>query len=148
MAPVNAHGGEWGYWPHPAHMHDHCLSRRQARLMSRRFADVGVGIAAGRLREIATGSPASDAELTNVDFAVAASEFKHDQFLAKYRHAKRQCAWALFVAAMTLVVLGFLLAAAICVLSVALHTTPFSVGEMWQPAIPSLFERAGEGAQW
>jgi hypothetical protein len=148
MAPANAHGGEWGYWPHPAHMRDHCLSRRQARLMSRRFADVGVGIAARRLREIATGSPASDDELTDVDFAVAASEFKHDQFLAKYQHVKRQCTWGLIVAAMTLVVLGFLLAAAICVLSVALHTTPFSAGQMWQPISPSLFESTGESTQW
>jgi hypothetical protein len=133
MASANAHGGEWGYWPHPVHMRDHCLSRRQARLMSRRFADVGVGIDAARLREIATGAPASEAELIDVEFAVYASEFKHDQLLAKYEHAKRECVKGLFVVAMTLVMLGFLLSAAVCVLSVALHTTPFSVGQMWRP---------------
>ncbi|WP_232423310.1 hypothetical protein [Mycobacterium sp. 155] len=108
--------------------------------MSRRFSDVGVGIAAARLREIATGAPVSDAELTDVEFAAYASEFKHDELLAKYGRAKRECIRALLVVAITLVVLGFLLAAAVCVLSVTLHTTPFNTGQMWQPVIPPLFE--------
>ncbi|WP_019973340.1 hypothetical protein [Mycobacterium sp. 141] len=103
--------------------------------MSRRFADVGVGIAAARLREIATGAPVSDAELTDVEFAAYASELKHDEVLAKYEHAKRKCIRGLLVVAMTLVVLGFLLTATVCMLSVTLHTTPFNTGQMWQSAI-------------
>lgn len=112
--------------------------------MSRRFADVGVGIAAARLREIATGAPVSDAELTNVEFAAYASEFKHDEVMAKYEHAKRECIRGLLVVAMTLVVLGFLLTAAVCMLSVTLHTTPFNTGQIWQPVIPTSFEPPGE----
>jgi hypothetical protein len=148
MASANAHGGEWGYWPHPVHMRDHCLSRRQARQMSRRFADVGVGIAAARLREIATGAPASEAELTDVEFAVWASEFKHDEFLAKFERAKRECLKGLVVVVMAVVMLAFLLSAVVCVLSATLHTTPFNNGQMWQPVIPSLLEPAGETPQW
>ena len=52
--------------------------------MSRRFAGVGVGIGAARLREIASGSPASAAELADVDVAVVASEFKHQERVAKF----------------------------------------------------------------
>ena len=148
MTPANAHGGEWGYWPHPAHMRNQSLSRRQARLMSRRFSHAGVGIAAARLREIATGAPASEAELVDVEFAFVAGELQHAELLAKYEHAKRQCVRGLLVAAMTLVLLGVLVSMTVLMLSLALHTTPFTVGQMWRPVIPSVLEPAGEGPQW
>jgi hypothetical protein len=148
MALADAHGGEWGYWPHPADTHDRNLSRRQARHMSRQFAEVGVGIDATRLREIATGAPASVAEWTDVEFAVIAIDLIHHERLAKVKRAKRQCVRGLLVVAMTLVVLGMLLSVTVLMLSLALHTTPFSVGEMWRPVIPSLYVPAGEGPQW
>ena len=116
--------------------------------MSRRFSDVGVGIAAARLREIATGAPVSEAELIDVEFALVAGELKHDELLAKYEHAKRQCVRGLLVAAMTFVALGILLSMTVLMLSLAVHTTPFIVGQMWRPVVPSLFEPAAEGPQW
>ncbi|GJJ20886.1 hypothetical protein MTY414_45590 [Mycolicibacterium mageritense] len=127
MARASAHHDEWGYWPHPAYMRNHCLSRRQAWSMSRRFAGVGVGIGAARLREIASGSPASAAELADVDFAVVASEFKHQERVAKFERGKRQCVNCLVIVLMALVLLGALLFVALTVLSLALHTTPFSL---------------------
>lgn len=96
--------------------------------MSRRFAGVGVGIAAARLREIAAGAPASDVELVDVDFAVTASELRHEQRVAKFEHAKRECVRGLIVAGVGLLLLGFLLFVTLAVLCLALHTVPFAAG--------------------
>ncbi|MDH6198593.1 hypothetical protein M2272_005252 [Mycobacterium frederiksbergense] len=93
--------------------------------MSRRFAGVGIGIAAARLREIAAGAPAADAELTNVEFAVLASELRHDERLAAFQHARRRCLRLLMVTGMCLVMFGSLLCMTWLMLSLMLHTAPF-----------------------
>ncbi|MGV0743752.1 hypothetical protein [Mycolicibacterium sp. XJ870] len=77
--------------------------------MSRRFAGVGVAITAARLREIAAGAPASDAELTNVEFGVMACELMHDKHLAKIERGKRSCTMCLVVVGMSLVMFSSLL---------------------------------------
>ena len=122
MVPTNAHRDEW---PHPLNTRGHCLSRRQSRQLSRRFAGVGVVIAAARLQEIAAGAPVSDAQLAEVDFAVVASELRHEQRVAKLARSKRRWRNWLVVAAMTLIMLGLLLCVVLLALSLSPHTTPF-----------------------
>ncbi len=104
---------------------DHRLTRRQARQMSRRFAGVGVGIAAARLREISCGAPAEDAELARVEFAFVADEFVHDERVAKVARGKRLCMESLVVAVMTLVALFSMVCMTVLLLSLMTHTTPF-----------------------
>ncbi|MDV3125796.1 hypothetical protein M1247_12785 [Mycobacterium sp. 21AC1] len=93
--------------------------------MSRRFSGVGVCIAAARLREIAAGAPAADTELANVEFAVLASELRHDEQVAAVKRYKRQCVRWLVVAVVCLAMLGSLICITWLQLSLAMHTAPF-----------------------
>ncbi|WP_238390574.1 MULTISPECIES: hypothetical protein [unclassified Mycolicibacterium] len=93
--------------------------------MSRRFAGVGVGIAAARLREIASGAPAADAELADVEFAFVAGELMHDERLAKLQRGKRLCMTGLVVVCMGLIIFSSLLCMVVLLLSLMLHTAPF-----------------------
>lgn len=52
--------------------------------MSRRFACVGVGIPAARLHEIAMSDSATDDELTDVNFAFAATQILREERRAKF----------------------------------------------------------------
>ncbi|MCG7607779.1 hypothetical protein [Mycobacterium sp. CnD-18-1] len=122
--PSNAHGGR-AQWPHSPHVLDHRLSRRQARQMSRRFAGVGVGIGAARLREISSGAPAADSELEDVQFAVVADELMQDERLAKLSHGKQRCTMWLFVVIMGLIMFSSLLCMVVLMLSLMQHSAPF-----------------------
>lgn len=93
--------------------------------MSRRFAGVGVAIPGARLREIAAGAPAADAELTDVEFAVVACELRHDEHLARSKRRKRRCIKLLIDAGVCLVMLGWLLCMVLLLFSLMLHTAPF-----------------------
>lgn len=93
--------------------------------MSRRFAEVGVGIDAARLREIAAGAPAAEAELTDVEFAVLASGLRNETRLSTFERAKHACLRGLLVAGMGLVMLSSLLCVTWLMLSMMLQTRPF-----------------------
>jgi hypothetical protein len=93
--------------------------------MSRRFAGVGVGIPAARLQKIAAGAPAADDELANINFALAATEFKREARIAKLERSRRRCMRWLIVAGMVLVVLNLLVCMACILFSLAQHTSPF-----------------------
>src|SRR5690348_18412575 len=79
-------------------MHDRALTRGQARRLSRRFGHVGVTIPAARLRQISAGAQAEDHELTDVGFAVAATEMEREKRQAKLRRNKRRVIRWLIVA--------------------------------------------------
>lgn len=99
--------------------------RWQARRMSRRFAAVGVGIEPARLREMAAGAPAADDELTDVSFAIAATEIEREQRHAKYVHGRRCLVRWLIVAGMVFLLLNVLICMAYGMLSLAQHTAPY-----------------------
>jgi hypothetical protein len=105
--------------------HDRALTRRQARRLSRRFDGVGVAIPATRLRQIAAGAIADDDELTDVSFAIAATEIQHEQRLAKLKHSQRLAVHWLIVAGLVLLLLSSLLCMALLVFSLTLHTYPY-----------------------
>ena len=90
--------------------------------MCRRFGGVGVTIPAARLRQIAAGASAGDAELTDVRFALAATEIEHEQRLAKLKRSQRLAGHWLIVAGLVLLLLSTLLCMALLFFSLTLHT--------------------------
>lgn len=106
-------------------MGDRALTRRQARRLSRRFGGVGVTIPATRLQQISGGASAGDVELTDVRFALAATEFEHEQRLAKVKRTKRRAMHWLIVAGLMLLLLTSLLCMALLFFSLTLHTYPY-----------------------
>jgi hypothetical protein len=112
----------------PSHrvlMPDGALTRRQARRLSRRFGDVGVAIPAMRLQQIAAGASAGDKELSDVNFALAATEFEREERLAKLKRSQRRAVHCLIVAGLILLVLNSLLCMAYLFFSLALHAAPY-----------------------
>jgi hypothetical protein len=102
-------------------MHDRALTRRQARRLSRRFDGVGVTIPATRLRQLAAGASAGDDELTNVSFAIAATEIQHEQRLAKAKRRHHLAVHWLIVAGLVLLMLNSLLCVAYLFFSMTMH---------------------------
>lgn len=112
----------------PSHrilMHDRALTRGQARRMSRRFGHVGVTIPAARLRQISAGARAGEEELTDVSFAVAATEIEREEREAKLRRNKRQLVRWLIVAGLVLLLLNSLMCMAYLFLSMTISTYPY-----------------------
>lgn len=93
--------------------------------MSRRFAGVGVGIPAARLREISSGAPAGDDELAGVQFAFVADELMHDERIAKLARGKQRCASWFVVVVMGLIMFSSLMCMVVLLLSLMQHSAPF-----------------------
>jgi hypothetical protein len=106
-------------------MHDRALTRGQARRMSRRFGHVGVCIPATRLRQISAGACAGEAELTDVSFAIAATEIQREERLANLRRTQRRLVRWLIVAGLVLLLLNALVCMAFVFFSMALHSYPY-----------------------
>ena len=90
--------------------------------MSRRFGGVGVAIPATRLQQIAAGAIAGDDEITDVRFAVAATEIEHEQRLAKHKRNHRRAMHWLIVVGLILLLLNSLLCMAYLFFSLTMHT--------------------------
>src|SRR5258707_10263549 len=110
---------------HPSLLHDRALTRRQARRLSRRFDGVGVAIPAMRLRQIAAGAIVGEDELTNVSFALTATELQREERHAKLKRRQRQAVQWVIVAGLTLLVLASLLCVAYLFLGLAWQASPY-----------------------
>jgi hypothetical protein len=99
---------EWVRVPYRLREPGQEFSHRRARQMSRDFADVGIGIPAARLRDIAAGAPVASDEFTDLSFALAASEIKHQQHQARTRHNRSLGVQGLVVTVATLASMGAL----------------------------------------
>ena len=91
-------GDEWGM----------CLGRRQARRLSRRFAQVGVDTEPQRLQQMVAGAPVPDHEVTDVHFALIATQIKRDERTAKFERLQRRGTRFLIFLGLVLVMLNFL----------------------------------------
>lgn len=89
--------------------------------MSRRFADVGVGIPAARLQQIAAGAPFGSEELVDVKFALWAAELKRRERRAQLRRAQRRVVRWLIIGGLVVAALNLLLCMAYVFVSLALH---------------------------
>ncbi|AFP37049.1 hypothetical protein MSMEI_0568 [Mycolicibacterium smegmatis MC2 155] len=122
---MTAYSGGWAPWPYSTPTRRHRLTRWQARRLSRRFAGVGVGIAATRLRELADGAPAAAGELADVEFAFVATELRHDEQLARIRRGKRACVSCLITVAVGVLMIVSLISMVLLLFSLILHSTPY-----------------------
>lgn len=93
--------------------------------MSRRFADVGVCIPAARLREITAGAPLRPAESVDVNFALAATEIRREQRLARAKRTRARLIQWLIVAGLVLAALNLLICIGYGFVVLALHEQPF-----------------------
>ncbi len=100
-------------------------SPRQLKRMSRDFAGVGVGIAPERLQQIAQGGSATDDELIDVSFALAATKMLDEQRRSKRGRAGRRCVHGLVVFGAILVAVNVLLCLALAMFVLTQHTSPY-----------------------
>lgn len=89
------------------------VSRRRLRRLSRQYATVGVDVPAGRLRQIAGGCPASDAERVDIAFADAALRFHGERRHHTRVRAQRRCVHSLIVAGSAVLAMAFLISLAL-----------------------------------
>lgn len=99
------------------------LGRRGARRLSKHFARVGVETPPERLQEIVAGAPAADDEVTDVNFALIATQINREERVAKFKRLKRQGINSLIFAGLILVVLNFLFCVAYLLLNLTEQTS-------------------------
>ena len=112
-------------WSTPVWLGYRSVSRRQSRRMSRSFAEVGVGIAPERIREIAMGRPATEDELVDVGFALTVTELFNEKRRSKRVRAQRRCTNWLMVVAGVVVALNILLCMGLVLFILTQHTSPY-----------------------
>src|ERR1700739_4614189 len=90
MTPSNPWGNDRGQLSQRFQLRNQVLSRRQARRLSRRFAQVGVNTPPHRLRQMLAGLPVAFDEVADVNFAFIATRLRREQLSAKYQRLKRR----------------------------------------------------------
>jgi hypothetical protein len=123
--PSNAWGEERWRLSHQLQMRGHMLGRRQARRMCRNFSCVGVDTTPERLRQMSAGAPIGIDEVTAINFALIATEFRREERGAKLKQMQRRGTRSLILAALILVVLNFLFCVAYVLLNLAQQTSTY-----------------------
>ena len=93
--------------------------------MSQRFAEVGVGIAPERIREISMGRPATEDELVDIGFALTVTRLLSENRRSKRGRAQRRCAHGLIMVAATVIALNALLCLGLVLFLLTQHTSPY-----------------------
>jgi hypothetical protein len=100
------------------------LGRRQARRVCRSCARVGVQTRPERLQQMLAGVPVTADEITNVNFALIATQLNREKRGAKFKRLRRQGARSLIFAGLVLVVLNFLFCVAYVLLNLTNQAPP------------------------
>jgi hypothetical protein len=116
---------EWVNRPRHMGMTPPTLSRRRARRISRSFAGVGVAIAPVRLQQIAAGAACPNDELTDVKFALAATQIVRDERRARFERGRRRGIQCLIFAGLVLAALNLLICMALVMLTALEHSSAF-----------------------
>ena len=95
------------------------------RRMSRQFACVGVVVPSERLRQIAAGRPASEAELFDIAFAEVAIRIQGDRRHDNRARLQRRFVHTGVVAGAIVLALATLLCLGLAFFMLAAHTSPF-----------------------
>ncbi|BBX98870.1 hypothetical protein [Mycobacterium lacus] len=122
--PSNPWGGERGKLSHRLQMRGQPLGRRRARRLCRRFARVGVETPPGRLQAILAGAPAAENELTDVKFALIATQLNHEKRVATFKRLQRRGTRSLIFVGLFLVMLNFLFCLAYALLNLTQQAPP------------------------
>ena len=104
--------------PSPVRLHHEPVSMRR---LSRRFAVVGVDIPAGRLREIADGDPATEAEIVDVNFALVATATLADERRTQRGRTRGRLLYWFMVSGAILVALNLLACLGLVLFLLAQH---------------------------
>lgn len=120
----NSWGDERRNLSHQLQVRGQILGRRQARRLSRRFACVGVQTPPRRLQQLLAGAPAAESELTDINFAIIATQFHRDQRAARVKRLRRRGSRSLMFAGLLLVVLNFLFCLAYLFVDLTQQATP------------------------
>jgi hypothetical protein len=105
-------------------MRGQSLGRTQARRLSRRCARVGVQTRPERLQEMVAGVPVAADEITDVSFALIATQINREKRVAKFKQLRRCGTRSLIFAGLVLVVLNFLLCMAYVLLNLTQQAPP------------------------
>jgi hypothetical protein len=105
-------------------MRGQMLGRRRARRLCHHFERVGVRTRPERLRQILAGAPATDVEMTNVNFALIATQINREARAKKIKRLRRRGTRSLMFAGLILVVLNFLFCLAYVLLNLAQQASP------------------------
>jgi hypothetical protein len=105
-------------------MRGQVLGRRQARRLSRRCARVGVQTHPERLQQMVAGVPATDHEITDVNFALIATRINQEKRAAKFKDLRRRSTRSLIFAGLVLIVLNFLFCVAYVLLNLTEQAPP------------------------
>ena len=124
MTPPDPWGYERGQLSHRFQVRNQPIGRRQARRLSKRFAQVGVNTPPERLRLVLAGGPVAADEVADVSFAFIAMQLKREQLSAKFKRLKRRGARSLIFVGMVLVTLNFLFCMAYALFSLTLEASP------------------------
>jgi hypothetical protein len=124
MTPSNPWGNDRGQLSQRFQLRNQVLSRRQARRLSRRFAQVGVNTPPHRLRQMLAGVPFAADEVADVNFAFIAMRLRREQLSAKFKRLKRRGARSLIFVGLVLVTLNFLFCMAYALFSLTLESAP------------------------
>lgn len=106
-------------WPNSVH------TGGELRRLSHRFSMVGVDIAPERLREIASGAPATEGEWVDVSFAMVATDLLIEQRRTKRGRARRRLVEWGIVAGAVVVALNVLLCLGLLFFVMTQHTSPY-----------------------
>lgn len=111
----------------PSHLSlaGHPVSRRRLRRVSRQFATVGVEVSDERLRQIASGYPASEAERFDIVFAEVVLRIKGDHRRSRRSRAQRLCVRSVIVFGAVVVSLNVLIGLGLAFFLMAEHGSPF-----------------------
>lgn len=124
MTPSNPWGNERGQLSQRFQVRNQVIGRRQARRLSKRFAQVGVNTSPERLRLVLAGGPVTADEFADVSFAFIATQLKREQLSAKYKRLKRRGARSMIFVGLVLVTLNFLFCMAYALFSLTLESSP------------------------
>ena len=100
-------------------------SRGESRRLARQFSTVGVDIPPDRLRQIAAGAPASEAEWVDVSFALVATNLISERRRTKRVRARRRVVHWAIVAGAVVVALNLLLSLGLLFFLLTQHVSPF-----------------------
>jgi hypothetical protein len=100
------------------------LGRRRARRLCRHFARVGVQTPPERLQQILAGMPVTEDEVTDVNFALIATQLKRQERTAKFRRLQRNGTRSAMFAGLILLVMNFLFCLAYVLLNLTDQTPP------------------------
>lgn len=120
----NSWSDEQGRLPRQLQMQGRVLGHRRARRLCQRFARVGVITPPDRLQAMLAGAPVAASEVTDVNFALIATQFNRAERVAKLKRLQRQATRSLMFAGLVLVALHFLFCMAYLLVNLTQQASP------------------------